>query len=115
MIILVSMVMVHLEGKTYIFVLLLPGGQKNGIEKNLNKFCCHKHEIHLGHCHIAHSAEIFSEAKCPFVSIVFNSSLVLKFSWLAGLSTLYEQCLADDTKQVEEMNRASVASTKVIP
>ena len=80
-----------------------PGGQniyfcaaftweaKNGIEKNLNKFCCHKHEIHLGHCHIAHCAENFSEAKCPFVSIVFNSSLVLKFSWLAGLSTLYEQ------------------------
>ena len=25
------------------------------------------------------------------------------------------QCLADDTKQVEEMNRASVASTKEIP
>ena len=99
----------------HIFLSCFYLGGKNRIEKNLNKFCCHKHEIHLGHCHIAHCAEKFSEAKCPFVSIVFNSSLVLKFSWLAGLSTLYKQCLADDTKQVEEMNRASVASTKEIP
>ena len=149
------MVVVHLEGKTYIFVLLLPGGQKNGIEKNLNKFCCHKHEIHLGHCHIAHSAEIFSEAKCPFVSILWN---IIKSIWYIGIFLYnlfiiskrcndymritkppfcnhcrfsfeiflvgwiehiiwarYQQCLADDTKQVEEMNRASVASTKEIP